>query len=76
MSEFNYYIYYRPAFKMLKPDGLFRSSAEETSGMDAHFFNERQLLDLENDDSGEEEDVKNVELEGIDMAIWEKKNGL
>ena len=34
------------------------------------------MLDLENDDVGEEEDTENVELEGIDVATWEKKNGL
>ena len=34
------------------------------------------MLDLENDDGGEEEDAKDVALEGIDVATWEKKNGL
>ena len=61
---------------MGKPDGLSRRSGEEKSGMDAHFFNERQLLDLENDDVGEEKDAEDVELEGIYVATWEKKNGL
>ena len=44
--------------------------------MDGHFYDERQLLDLENDDAGEEEDAEDVELEGIDVPTWEKKNGL
>ena len=44
--------------------------------MDSHFFNEGQLLDLENDNVGEEEDAEDVELEGINVATWEKKNGL
>ena len=44
--------------------------------MEAHFFDEGQLLDLENDDTEEEEDADDVELEGIDLATWEKKNGL
>ena len=61
---------------MGKPDGLSRRSGEETSGMDAHLFDEGQLLDPENDDVGEEEDVEDMELDGIDMGIWEKKNGL
>ena len=61
---------------MGKPDGLSRHSGEEKSGMDAHFFDKGQLLDLENDDVGEEEDTEDVELEGIDVATWEKKNGL
>ena len=76
MSEFIYHIHYRPEFKMDKPDGLSRHSGEEKSRMDTDFFNERQLLDLENDDFGEEEDAEDVELEGIDVVTWEKKNGL
>ena len=44
--------------------------------MNAHFFDEGQLLDLENCDVGEEEDAEDVELEGIVVATWEKKNGL
>ena len=76
MSEFIYNIHYRPGFKMGKPDGLSRGSGEEKSGMDVHFFDEGQLLDLEYDNVGEEDDVEDVELEGIDVATWEKKNGL
>ena len=44
--------------------------------MDGHFFDEWQLLDLENNDSGEKEDVEDMELEGIDVATWKKKNRL
>ena len=44
--------------------------------MDAHFFNKGQLLDLENDEVEEQEDAKDVELEGIEVAKWEKKNRL
>ena len=69
MSEFSYNIHYRPGFKLGKPDGQSRCSEKEKSGMGAHLFNEGQLLDLENDDIGEEEDTEDVELEGIDMAI-------
>ena len=76
MSEFIYHIHYRPGFKVDKPDSLSRCSGEEKSGMDAHFFDEEQLLDLENDDTGEEEDAEDVDLEVIDVATWEKKNGL
>ena len=68
MSEFIHHIHYRPGFKIGKPDGLSRRSGEEVSGMDAHLFDEGQLLDLENDDVGEEEDAEHVELEGIDLA--------
>ena len=61
---------------MGKPGGLSRRWGEEKSGMDAHFFNEGQLLDLENNDVGEEDNVEDVEVEGIDKATWEKKHGL
>ena len=43
--------------------------------MDAQFFDEGQLLDLENDNVGEEEDAEDVEVEGINVATWVKKNG-
>ena len=76
MSEFIYHIHFRPGFKMGKPDGLSRHSGEEKSGMDTYFFDKGQLLNFENDDVGEEEDAEDVELEGIDVATWEKKNGL
>ena len=44
--------------------------------MHTHFFDEGQLPDIENDNVGEEEDAEVVELEGIDMTTWGKKNGL
>ena len=50
------------------PDGLSRRLEEEKSGMDIYFFNEGQLLDLETNDVGEEEDVEDVRLEGIDVV--------
>ena len=62
MSEFIYHIYYRPGFKMWKAHGLSRRSGEEKSGMDAHFFDEGQLLDLKNGYVGEEENAEDVEL--------------
>ena len=34
------------------------------------------MLDHENDYVGEEEDAEDIELEGINVAIWEKHNGL
>ena len=76
MSEFIYHIHYKPEFKMGTTHGLSRCSGEEKSGMDANFFDEGQLLNLENDDAGQEEDIEDVELERINMATWEKKNGL
>ena len=74
MSEFIKHMHYRLGFKMGKPDGLSRHWGEEKSPVDAHFFNERQLRDLKYDDVGEDEHTKDMELEGIDMATWEKKN--
>ena len=47
---------------MKKPDGLSRSSGGEKSVLDTNFFNEVQLMDLENDDVGEEEDAEDGEL--------------
>ena len=44
--------------------------------MYADFFDEGQLLDLENDNVGEEKDAKDMKLEGIDIVTWEKKNRL
>jgi len=58
---------------MGKPDCLSKRSGEEKSGMEAKFFHEGQLLDLGEDNEGNAEDV---ELEGIDVAGWEKKDGL
>ena len=68
MSEFQYQIHYRPGSRMGKPDGLSRRSGEEKSGMEAQFFEQGQLMDLEEDNVGEEEDAEDVELEGIDVA--------
>ena len=53
---------------MDKPDGLSRHLGKEKSRIDAHFFNKGQLLHLENDNVGEEEDAEDVELDGIDVA--------
>ena len=53
---------------MGKPNGLSRRSGEEKCRMDTHFFDEGQLMDLENDNVGEEEDAEDVELEGIDVT--------
>ena len=44
--------------------------------MEEHFFDEGQLLDLETDDVGEEEDAEDEELEEINVATWQKKNRL
>lgn len=44
--------------------------------MNAHFLDERQLLDLGNDIVEEEKYVEDVELEVIDVVTWEQKNEL
>ena len=61
---------------MGNPDGLSRRWWEGNSGMDPHFFDEGQLLDLANDNVVEEENAEDIELQGIDVATWEKKNRL
>ena len=68
MSEFIYSIHYRPGFKIGKLDRLSRCLVEEKSGMYMQFFDEGQLLDVENDNVGEEEDAEDVELQGIDVG--------
>ena len=60
MSQFIYHIDSRPEFKIGKLDALSKRSGEEKSGMDAHLFNEAQLLDLENDNFLEEEYEENM----------------
>jgi len=44
--------------------------------MEAKSFDEGQLLDLEIENAVERRDADDVELEAIDVATWEKKNGL
>jgi len=61
---------------MGKADGLSRRSGEEKSNMEARFFDEGQLLDLEEDDAEERRDSDDMELEAVDVISWEKKNGL
>ena len=74
MSQFIYHIHYRTGYNIGKQDRLSRCSVEEKCRKDANFCNLGQLLELENDNVAEEEDMKDVELEGIDVAAWEKKN--
>lgn len=76
MSDFIYYIYYRPGFKIGKPKGLSSCSEEVKSGMEGHFLNIGKLMEIENDDVGEEEDAEDLEIDGVDAATWEKKNRL
>jgi len=61
---------------MGKTDGLSRRSGKETFGLEGRFFDEGQLLDLEEDDTEERGYADDLELEGINIASWEKKNGL
>ena len=68
MSELLYHIHYGCGFIRGTRDGLSRRAGEEQSRMDANFVNEGQLLDLENDDIGEEEDAEDIKLEGTDVV--------
>ena len=60
---------------MGKLDGLSKRSGEETSGMEAKFFDKRQLMVLGEDENENEGEADDVELEGIDVAEWEKREG-
>ena len=61
---------------MGKPDGLARYSGKEKPEIDANFFDQRQLLDLKNNNVGEAEGATGMELEEIDVTIQTKKNRL
>ena len=55
-----------------KLDALSKYSGEEKHRIQAQFFNEGQLIDLNNNNIREKENVKDVELEGIDVITWQK----
>ena len=76
MSEIRYNIHYRPVTKIGKPDGISRRSGEETSGMHAKFFEKGQLLNLGEDENDNEGNAGDLELEGIELSKWDKRNGL
>ena len=69
LSEFINHIHYRHGFKMGQPDGLSRCLGEEKSTMYTDFLYKGQLLDLENDDVGEEQDARDIDLDSIFVAI-------
>ena len=58
---------------MDKADGLSRHLGEKKSGMEMMFFEDGQLLVDEED---KELEVKDIDLQGIDISGWEKKDGL
>jgi len=61
---------------MGKADGLSRCSGEEKCGIEGKLFEEGQLLDFEEDDVEERGNADDVELEAIDVASWQKMNGI
>ena len=61
---------------MGKPDGLSRRSEEEKSGMEVKSFDEGQSTVLGEDENEKEGEVEDMELEGIDVAGGEKREGL
>jgi len=73
VSEFFYTIHYRPGTKMGKTDGLSRHSGEKQSDMEMTFSEDGQLLVDEEDVKLEAEDI---DLQGIDISGWEKKDRL
>ena len=76
MYEFLYNIHYRRVIKIRKPDGLSRHSGEQKSAMDAKFFEEGQVLDLEEDENDKEGNADDIELAVIDVSKWHKCNRL
>jgi len=58
---------------MGKADSLSRRSGEEKSGMEIMFCEDEQLLVDEEDMELEAEDI---DLQGINISGWEKKDGL
>ena len=54
---------------MGKPHSLSVYSGEEKYVMDERDITEGQLMDLENDDVGEDRNVKDVELQWINSGI-------
>ena len=58
---------------MSQPDALCTCFREAKSEIDVYVFKEAQLLDRNNNNMCEEENPKDMEPEGIDMARWEKK---
>ena len=76
MSDFHYYMYYRPGTKMGKVDVLSRLSAQEESRMDAKFFEKGQLLKVEENEKDDKGTADDIELNGIDISKWDKHKGL
>ena len=52
---------------MDKPDTPSKDSGEEKSEIETHFFYKRQLMDLYNNNSSEEEDREDMKPDRIDM---------
>ena len=61
---------------MGSPDGLSGRSGDEKSAMDAKFFKEGQVLEGGEDENDNVGNADIIELEGIDVAKWDKRNGL
>ena len=54
---------------MDKPAGQSRGLEQQIFLIHVYLFDDKQLLDLDIDNVGEEEYTEDVELEGIDVAI-------
>lgn len=63
MFEFRYNIHYGPESKMPKPGGRSRHSGEQQSAMYAMLFEERQLLNLEQEEHEYEVNADDMDLE-------------
>ena len=58
---------------MEKPDSLSRRLREEKLGIEGKVFDEGQLMVLGEDENEGEGNAEDVEVEGVDVAGWEKK---
>ena len=76
MSAFTNYIYYGPEFEIRASNGLSRYAKAQKSIRDTDFFNERHLLELANNNIGQEYDVEDIELQDRDVAARQTKNRL
>ena len=61
---------------MDKLNALFRHSEEEMFGMYVHFSDKGHMINLENEDVGEEHNLQDIELAYINVVILEKNKWL
>jgi len=68
MSKFTYQILYQIGSNVFWPNDQCRYSLKDNYIIKRQFFNKGILLDLEEDNVGEKEHAKHMELGGIDVG--------